>query len=128
MRGADVRATRSEARWDNIGRTIFHFTSSLIIGSFTAAKLFEPREILANWQMCTVEACYSRIPVHLANFGLRFRVYLRASIECSWYIVAALERGKRSSTNAPTQCQSSEASLMCVCVPETWLHSPRLRR
>ena len=45
---AELLTPRGPPQWDSLGITIFQFTTSLILGSFTAARLFEPQEIFVN--------------------------------------------------------------------------------
>ena len=59
---AEVMCSRGPAQWDSFGVTIFQFTSSLILGSFTAARLFEPREIFVN--------CFSGDPFWYMMLGV----------------------------------------------------------
>ena len=45
---AEVMLSQGPAHWDSLGVTVFQFTASLIVGSFTAARLFDSREIFVN--------------------------------------------------------------------------------
>ena len=45
---AEVMTSHGAAHWDSLGLTIYLFASSLIVGSFTAARLSEPEEIFVN--------------------------------------------------------------------------------
>eukprot|EP00439_Symbiodinium_sp_Y106_P037371 s4443_g4.t1 len=45
---AELMTARGPPQWDTLGLTVYQFATAMIVGTFTAARLFEPHEMLLN--------------------------------------------------------------------------------